>query len=64
MDLRVGDVVRLKKQHPCGSSEWELLRIGIDFRMKCVGCGHQVMLPRKQLERNVRQVKRQETPQE
>ena len=35
----VGDVVRLKKQHPCGSSEWEILRVGADFRLKCLGCG-------------------------
>ena len=36
----VGDVVRLKKQHPCGSSEWEILRVGADFRLKCLGCGN------------------------
>lgn len=56
MDLQVGDVVRLKKQHPCGSFEWELLRVGMDFRLKCSGCGHQVMLPRKQVERSIRKV--------
>ena len=39
----VGDVVRLKKQHPCGSSEWEILRVGADFRLKCLGCGHQII---------------------
>ena len=43
----VGDVVRLKKQHPCGSSEWEILRVGADFRLKCTGCGHQIMIARK-----------------
>ena len=36
----VGDIVKLKKQHPCGSSEWEILRVGADFRLKCTGCGH------------------------
>lgn len=56
MDLQVGDVVRLKKEHPCGSFEWELLRVGMDFRMKCTGCGHQVMLPRKQVEKSIRKV--------
>ena len=39
-DYEVGDIVRLKKQHPCGSSEWEILRVGADFRLKCTGCGH------------------------
>lgn len=57
MDIQVGDIVKLKKQHPCGTSEWEILRIGIDFRLKCLGCGHQVMLPRKQVEKSVRQVR-------
>ena len=48
----VGDVVRLKKQHPCGSSEWEILRVGADFRLKCLGCGHQIMIARKLVEKN------------
>ena len=56
MDLKVGDSIKLKKQHPCGSNEWEILRVGIDFRLKCKGCGHQVMLPRKQVEKGIRQV--------
>ena len=43
----VGDIVKLKKQHPCGSSEWEILRVGADFRLKCTGCGHQIMIARK-----------------
>ena len=46
----VGDIVRLKKPHPCGSSEWEILRVGADFRLKCLGCGHQVMVSRKLVE--------------
>ena len=36
----VGDVIRMKKPHPCGSYEWEILRVGADFRLKCAGCGH------------------------
>lgn len=56
MDIQVGDVVKLKKQHPCGSSLWEVLRIGMDFRLKCQGCGHQIMIPRKQVEKNIRQL--------
>ena len=58
MDIQVGDIVKLKKQHPCGSHEWEVLRIGADFRLKCVGCGHQIMIPRKTLEKSVKEVKK------
>ncbi len=58
MDIQVGDIVRLKKKHPCGSFEWEVLRIGADFRLKCTGCGHQIMIPRKQVEKNIKNVKR------
>ena len=56
MDIRIGDVVRMKKQHPCGSYEWEILRVGMDFRMRCAGCGHQVMMPRQQAEKYIRQI--------
>ncbi len=58
MDIQIGDIVTLKKQHPCGSKEWEILRVGIDFRIKCMGCGHQVMLPRKQVEKSIRHIVR------
>lgn len=58
MDIQIGDIVKLKKQHPCGSYEWEVLRVGIDFRLKCTGCGHQVMMPRKQVERIAKQVRK------
>lgn len=60
MDLQIGDIIKLKKQHPCGSSEWEILRVGMDFRLKCLGCGHQVMLPRKQVEKNIRNVRKKD----
>lgn len=59
MDIQVGDIVKMKKPHPCGSQEWEILRVGMDFRMKCLGCGHQVMLARKLAEKNIRSVKKQ-----
>ena len=48
----VGDVVTLKKGHPCGSRDWEILRVGADFRLKCTGCGHQIMVPRKWWKKN------------
>ena len=50
----VGDIVKLKKPHPCGSHEWEILRVGADFRLKCTGCGHQMMVTRKLVEKNTR----------
>jgi hypothetical protein len=52
----VGDIVRLKKQHPCGSYEWEILRVGADFRLKCHICGHQIMLPRKNVEKSTKEL--------
>ena len=54
----VGDVVTLKKAHPCGSKEWEILRVGADFRLKCMGCGHQIMVARKLVEKNTRDLKK------
>ena len=54
----VGDVVRLKKKHPCGSFEREILRVGADFRLKCIGCGHQIMIARKLVEKNTRELKK------
>ncbi len=54
MDYQVGDIVKLKKAHPCGSQEWEILRVGMDFRLKCLGCGHQIMVSRKLVEKNTR----------
>ena len=58
MDIRVGDVVRLKKPHPCGASQWEVLRIGQDFCLKCLGCGHQLMVKRSLVEKNLRELTR------
>ncbi|MDO4513857.1 MAG: DUF951 domain-containing protein [Lachnospiraceae bacterium] len=57
MDINVGDIVKLKKQHPCGSKEWEVLRVGADFRLKCCGCEHQIMIPRRQIEKNIREIR-------
>ncbi len=53
-----GDIIKLKKQHPCGAKEWEILRVGADFRLKCLGCGHQVMVPRKMVEKNTRELRK------
>lgn len=56
MQFSVGDIVQMKKAHPCGSNQWEVLRTGIDFRIKCCGCDHMVMLPRVKFEKNVKKV--------
>ncbi len=56
MDIQTGDMLKLKKKHPCGSFEWEVLRTGADFRLKCAGCGHQIMIPRKSVEKNVKKI--------
>ncbi|MDE7029422.1 MAG: DUF951 domain-containing protein [Lachnospiraceae bacterium] len=53
-EYEVGDIIKLKKPHPCGSPEWEILRVGADFRLKCAGCGHQVMFPRRQVEKSTK----------
>lgn len=52
MEFNVGQVIKMKKLHPCGANEWEILRVGMDFRLKCKGCDHQVMVPRKLVEKN------------
>ncbi|MBQ1192743.1 MAG: DUF951 domain-containing protein [Lachnospiraceae bacterium] len=54
MQFEVGNIIKLKKKHPCGSFEWEILRVGADFRLKCMGCEHQVMLARTLVEKNFR----------
>ena len=60
MDIQVGDVLTMKKAHPCGSRQWQVLRTGADFKLRCLGCGHEVMGPRSKLEKNIRQVQREE----
>ena len=58
MDINVGNTLQMKKPHPCGSDKMKVLRIGADFRLKCAGCGHQIMIPRKTLEKSVKEVKK------
>ena len=47
MDYQIGDIVRTKKQHPCGSKLWEITRVGVDFQLKCQGCDHIIVLERQ-----------------
>ena len=56
---QLGNILKLKKKHPCGSFEWEILRVGADFRLKCCGCGHQIMIARKLVEKNTKELKSQ-----
>ncbi len=56
MDIKIGDILTMKKQHPCGTKQWEVLRIGADLKIKCCGCGHIVMLPRSKVEKNIRKI--------
>ena len=56
MTIELNDILRLKKKHPCGSFEWQVLRVGADFRLKCMGCGHQVMLARGLVEKNIKSI--------
>lgn len=55
-EFNLGDVVLMKKQHPCGSSEWEVIRLGADIKIKCVGCGRLVMLPRNKFQKGVKKI--------
>ncbi|MCI8946588.1 MAG: DUF951 domain-containing protein [Lachnospiraceae bacterium] len=57
-DFQVGDVIKMKKQHPCGAKEWEILRVGADFRLRCMGCGHQIMITRRLVEKNAREIRK------
>jgi hypothetical protein len=60
----LGDVVRMKKQHPCGGFDWEILRVGMDFRIRCLKCGRLVMLPRPKFEKSVKSLLQSAAPQE
>ncbi len=55
-EFKLGDLVEMKKQHPCGSKIWKVLRTGADIRIECQGCRHQVMIPRSKFEKNMKKV--------
>lgn len=56
LSYQVGDIVQMKKPHPCGSKEWEILRTGADIKLRCKGCGHEVMLSRMTFEKAARKI--------
>lgn len=54
MEIKIGDNIKMKKKHPCGSFEWQVLRTGTDIKLKCMGCGHEIMLARSVVEKNIK----------
>ena len=56
MDVQVGDILLMKKPHPCGERQFSVGRVGMDFRIRCTGCGREVMLPRAKEERNIKKI--------
>ena len=54
LEITQGDIIRLKKMHPCGSYQWQVLRTGVDFRLKCTGCGHELLMERQDVERRLK----------
>lgn len=56
MDVRVNDLLQMKKQHPCGAKEMLVLRTGMDFRLRCTGCGREFMVPRLKIEKNIKKI--------
>ena len=56
MDIAVGDIIQTRKKHPCGASSFVVLRVGMDSRIRCTGCGREVMLPRVKIEKNIKKV--------
>lgn len=59
MDIRLNDILILKKQHPCGSYRWLVLRIGADFKLRCLGCGREIMSARSNMEKRIKSVERE-----
>ncbi len=60
MDIKVGDELMMRKPHPCGCNKFQVLRIGADLRIKCTQCGHEIMIERIKVEKNIRKVLREE----
>jgi hypothetical protein len=56
LNVFVGDILEMKKEHPCGSRQWKVLRVGMDFRLRCEGCQHELMLPRKKVEKSIKRI--------
>lgn len=55
-DYDLNDIVEMKKAHPCGTNRWKIIRMGMDIKIECMGCGHIVMLPRREFERKMKKI--------
>ena len=62
MDIQINDILTMKKPHPCGEKRWQVLRTGADFRLRCLGCGHEIMVARFKAEKNIRSISKSENP--
>lgn len=62
MNIQLGDILTMKKAHPCGGDQWLVLRTGADFRLRCLKCGHELMTPRFKAEKNIRSVRSNQNP--
>ncbi len=58
MDVQPKDIIELKKKHPCGNAQFTVLRVGMDFKIKCNGCGHEIMAPRKTIDKSIKKLTR------
>lgn len=58
LKYEVGDIIKMKKKHPCGSDEWEIIKTGIDFKLRCLGCGHDIIIKRLLVEKNTKSLKK------
>lgn len=63
MDVQIKDIITMKKKHPCGSNRFEVLRIGMDFKIRCTQCGHEIMAPRLKIEKNIKKIEREKDDQ-
>lgn len=61
MDVRVGDTLLMKKKHPCGGDKFAVLRVGADFRIRCINCSREVMLERVKVEKNIKKIIREDS---
>ena len=60
MDIQLNDILEMKKAHPCGCKEFTVLRSGMDFKLRCNGCGHEIMIARSKAEKNIKKIQRPE----
>ncbi len=63
MDVQIADIITMKKKHPCGGSRFTVLRVGMDFKIRCLQCGHEIMAPRLKIEKNIKKIEREEDDQ-